>query len=81
MRVLRLVLAGLIALAAMVAVMFAAAVVFLTGLAGYVAQLFGTRSHSAPAGTARETARRTPMRTDDAIDVVTTKVPDDGAKH
>lgn len=77
MRVLRLMVAGLIAIAAMVAVFFAAVVVFFTGLAAYVLQLF--RKHPAPSGSAPN--RRTTMRTDDAIDVVSTKVPEEPVKR
>jgi len=81
MRALRILVAGLVAVAAMVAVMFAAAVVFLTGLAGYVAQLFGAARDPIPTSQARAPKRRTAMRTDDAIDVITTTVPDEPTKH
>ena len=79
MRVVRLILAGLIAVAAMVAVLFTAAVVLFTGLAGYVVQLFRKQTGAAQSGPPPN--RRTTMRTDDAIDVVTTKVPDEAAKR
>jgi hypothetical protein len=84
MRVLRILVAGLIAIAAMVAVMFAALVVFFTGLAAFVLQLFGVRRNSPPvaAGGPTPTPGRPPgTRTDDVIDVVTTKVPDEPAKR
>lgn len=82
MRVLRLLVAGLIAIAAMVAVMFAALVVFFTGLAAYVLQLFGVRKNAPPAAAGPAPARPPPdRRTDEVIDVVTTKVPDDAAKR
>jgi len=82
MRVLRILVAGLIGLAAMVAVMFAAAVVFLTGVAAYVVQLF--RAKPAPAHPHMQTPpNRTPSpgRTDEIIDVVSTKVPADPTGH
>ena len=76
MRFLRTILAGLVALAAMFAVFFTAVVVVLAGLVAYVLQLFRPKGPVRP-GPARGPDRRTTMRTDDAIDVVTTKVPDD----
>jgi hypothetical protein len=82
MRVLRLMVAGLIAIAAMVAVMFAAMVVFFTGLVAFVLQLFGVRKNSPPVATGPSPARRPPdRRIDDVIDVVSTKVPDESAKR
>lgn len=78
MRVLRLILAGLIALAVVGAGLFAAALVVLTGLGGYVAQLFRGQ-----AGAVRPSRSQSPYRppagmsTDDVIDVVTTKVEDE----
>lgn len=77
MRVLRLMVAGLIAIAAMVAVMFAAMVVFFTGLVAFVLQLFGVRKNSPPVATGPSPDRRM----DDVIDVVSTKVPDESAKR
>ena len=69
MRFLRLVLAGFIALAVMVAGLFVAAVVVLTGLAAYVVQLF--RGKTVPAGPCQPQApnHQPIMRTDDVIDV------------
>jgi hypothetical protein len=82
MRVLRLIVAGLIAIAAMVAVMFAALVVFFTGLVAYVLQLFGVRKNAPPVASGPAPARQPPdRRTDEVIDVVTTKVPDETAKR
>ncbi len=57
----------------------AALVVFFTGLVAWVLQLFGQRRDSPGPGPASN--RRTTMRTDDVIDVVTTKVPDDTPDH
>lgn len=80
MPLLRLLFAGLLALFAMFAVVFTAAVMLFTGLVGWVVQLFGgerpgpVRPRPAP-----PPRRRTNLRTDDAIDVEATKVPDDGA--
>jgi hypothetical protein len=77
MRFLRLIVAGLIAVAAMVAVLFAAAVVFLTGLMAFVLQLFGVRKNAPPTPAAPATDRQPQvMRDADAIEVETTKVPD-----
>ena len=77
MRALRLVVAGIIAIGAVLAVMFAALVVFFTGLAAYVLQLFGLRKNSAPVA-APPASERQPrvMRDADAIEVETTKVPE-----
>lgn len=81
MPLLRLLLAGLVALAAMAAVLFTALVVLFTGLVGFVAQLFrGPRDPVRPAsGPAGVPPRRTNLRTDDVIDVEATKVPEDKA--
>jgi hypothetical protein len=81
MRVLRLILAGLVAVAAVVAVLFTAVVVVFTGLAAYVVQLFQRRPGPVQSGPPQAPNRQPAMRTDDAIDVVTTKVPDEPAKH
>jgi len=57
-------------------------VVFFTGLVAYVLQLFGVRKHAAPAGPAPATDRQPrAMRDDEAIEVETTKVPDEAAKR
>ena len=80
MRALRLLVAGLVAVAAMAAVLLAALVVFFTGLAALVLQFFQARPRPAPAG--RPPAPpQPPRRTDEVIDVVTTKVPADPAGH
>lgn len=81
MPLLRLLLAGLMALFAMAAVLFTALVVLFTGLLGWVASLFRPRSvHPAP-GPARTatsgTGRRGSMNTGDVIDIEATKVPDE----
>lgn len=81
MRALRLMVAGLVAVAAMVAVLFAAVVVFFTGLVAYVLQLFGTKPGPAAAGRSSASNPRRDLRTDDAIDVVSTKVPDEPAER
>lgn len=82
MRVLRLLVAGLIAIAAMVAVFFAAVVVFLTGLAAYVLQLFGVRKNPSPVAAPPAFERQSPvMRDADAIEVETTKVPDENTRR
>ena len=75
MRVVRLILAGLVAVAAVLAVLFTAAVVVFTGLVAYVVQLFRPRTGPAQPGPPHAPNRQPTMRTDDAIDVVTTKVP------
>jgi len=78
MRVLRLFLAGLIGVAAMVAVFFAAAFVFFAGLVAYVVQLFGGKSRGpAISGRSPATNRQPTMRADDAIDVEATRIPTD----
>ena len=71
MPLLRLLLAGLVALAALAAVFFTAVLVMATGLAAYVLQWFrrGPRPTPVP-------DRRVPRPTDDVIDVVATDVPD-----
>lgn len=81
MPLLRLLLAGLMALFAMAAVLFTAAVVLFTGFAGWVASLFrptGSRPAPGPARTVNHgTGRRGPMNTGDVIDIEATKVPDE----
>jgi hypothetical protein len=82
MRFLRLIVAGLVAIAAMLMVFLAAMVVFFTGLAAYVLQLFRGRRGAAPSSPA-PAPNRAPAsrRTDDVIDVVATKVPEETAKR
>jgi hypothetical protein len=75
MPLLRLLLAGLVALAAMAAVFFTAVVVVLTGLVGWLAQLFRGRAATVRSGPPPR--RGTKMRMDDVIEVEATKVPDD----
>jgi len=78
MPVLRFILAGLIALAALCATLFAAVVVVFSGLVGYVAQLLQPRRRTGvPAPLSPRTQRR---RTDDVIDVVATSVPTEPPK-
>jgi hypothetical protein len=79
MRVLRLMVAGLIAVAAVVGVLLAAMLVFVTGLVAYVVQLFRRPAGPAPAGPVPRPAPRVPM--DDVIDVVSTKVPAEPPKR
>lgn len=71
MPLLRLLLAGLVALAALAAVFFTAVLVMASGLVGYVLQLFRRGPSQAPAPD-----RRTHRPTDDVIDVESTDVPD-----
>ncbi len=75
MRALRLVLAGFVAFAAVVAVVFTAAVVLVTGLAAYLVQLFRKPTGLAQPAPRNGVDRRSMGRTDDVIDVVTTKLP------
>ena len=75
MRALRLLLVGVLAITAMVAGLFAVAVIILTGLTGYVAQLFWRRPGSVRSRPTQGPSRQSSMRTDDVIDVIATKVP------
>lgn len=79
MPLLRLILAGLVALFAMLAVVFTAAVMLFTGLVGWVMQRFGGGAGPARPRAAPRPPRRTNLRTDDVIEVEATKVPDDAA--
>ena len=66
------------AAAALLAVAFAALVVLFTGFAAFILQLFrrpANRAQSTPAAARPRSA----VTTDDAIEVVTTKVPDETA--
>ncbi|MDQ5981163.1 MAG: hypothetical protein QG602_4141 [Verrucomicrobiota bacterium] len=85
MPIVRLLLAGLIALFAMVAVLFTAAVVFLTGLLGWVAQLFRPKGSRPAAGTARPVnpgmGRRGPAGAGEVIDIEATRVPEKPAER
>jgi hypothetical protein len=81
MPLLRLLFAGLIALAAMAAVAFTAMVVLITGMAGWIAQRLRGKPVAAPRAPA-PTRRSAPrMHSDDVIDVVTTNVPDDSGQR
>ncbi len=73
MSVLRLLMAGLIAVAAMIGVLLTAVVVIFTGLMGWLLQAFGRKAGPvAPQPNQQATAP-----TDEVIDVVATKVPDE----
>ena len=74
MPLLRLLLAGLVALAAMAAVFFTAVVVVVAGLAALVLRLVQRRP--GPGRSTRSPNRVVPRRTDEIIDVEATKVPD-----
>jgi len=73
MPLLRLLLAGLVALFAMMAVIFTAAVVLFTGLVGWVLRFF-RGPQPAPRPAPRPAA---PRAGEEIIEVETTKVPDD----
>ena len=73
MPVVRLLLAGLVAVFAVLATFFTALLVLLTGLAAWVVQLFRRKPAPGPPGPSSVHSPR--GRTDDVIDVVTTKVP------
>ncbi len=75
MRILRLLLAGLLVVTALVAGFFAAVVILVTGMVGYVAQLFTRRPVSVRGRPSQSSGQASPLRTDDVIDVVATKVP------
>ena len=75
MPVLRLLLAGLVALFAMVAVVCTAAVVLFTGFMGWLVQWFGGKP--APRRRRETGSRRPTMPTGDVIDVEATKVSDE----
>lgn len=81
MPLLRLLLAGLMALFAMAAVLFTALVVLFTGFVGWVGSLFrpkGVRPAPGAARTVNPAARRRgSMNTGDVIDIEATKVPDE----
>jgi hypothetical protein len=81
MPLLRLLFAGLVALFAMLAVVFTAAVVLFSGLVAWLVQLFGGNAGSARTRPGPTAPRRTNLRTDDAIDVEATKVPDDTGRR
>lgn len=73
MPLLRLLLAGLVALAAMAAVFFTAVLVLFTGFVGWVVQLFrGRRDPVRPAPGPTHRARPA----GDVIDIEATKVPE-----
>jgi len=71
-------LAGIIALGALFMGFLAAVVLLLTGVAGYVIQLFRPKPTAATPGAGP--MRRPPAGSGDVIDVVATKVPSDPPK-
>jgi len=73
--VLRLLLAGIIALGALFMGFVAAVLLLLTGVAGFLIQLFRPRASVNAPGTGP--VRRPPTGSGDVIDVVATKVPSD----
>ncbi|HRJ48481.1 MAG TPA: hypothetical protein PKY38_14060 [Opitutaceae bacterium] len=79
MSILRLILAGLVALAAVFATLFAALLVVFTGLVGLVAQFFRRPSSTATAASPRSSPRSPAGRTD-VIDVVATPVSSEPPK-
>lgn len=74
MPVLRLILAGAIALFAVTVTLFAALLVFVTGLAALVVQQF--RGKRPPVRPKQSQPTAAGLRPDGAIDVVATQVPD-----
>ena len=78
MRVLRLILAGMIALGALFMGFVAAVLLLLTGVAGFLIQLFRPRPATPAPGAGP--LRRPPTGSGDVIDVVATKVPADPPK-
>ncbi len=83
MPLVRLLIAGLVAIFAMVAVLFTAVMVFLAGAVAWVLQLFRPR-RPAP-GPARSVnpggERRTPAGRGDVIDIEATQVPEKPAER
>ena len=78
MRVLRLLLAALIAATVLVAGFFAAAAIIIAGLVGYLVQLVFGRPRGVRSRPASVPTDRSPgMRSDDVIDVVATEVRSD----
>jgi hypothetical protein len=73
MPILRVLLAGLVALFAVLATALAAVFVVLAGLVAWVAQLF--RPKSTPAQTGPSSIHSPRKQTGDVIEVVTTRVP------
>lgn len=69
MRILRLILAGLIAVTVLVAGLLAAAIVVITGIVGYVLQLLRGKTGVNRPGPTQASNRQSPLRTDDVIDV------------
>ncbi len=78
MRVLRLILAGIIALGVLFMGFLTALLLMITGLVGYMIQLFRPKPSGRGAGAGP--GRRPSTGTGDVIDVVATKVPSDPPK-
>jgi hypothetical protein len=74
MPVIRILLAGLVALGAVLATVLAAFLILVGGLAAYVLQLFRPKTASRPAFPRAKPARSTVRPNDDVIEVVTTDV-------
>ena len=76
MKILRVLVAGLIGIAAMLATLFAAVIVVFTGLCAYLVHFFRRQGAPSP-GPAPSRARN--MNRDGSIDVVATNVTDGAA--
>jgi len=76
-KILRVLVAGLIGIAAMLATLFAAVIVVFTGMCAYLVHFF--RRQSAP-GPEPAQSRTRGMNRDGAIDVVATDVPNEPPK-
>ena len=75
MRILRVHFAGLVALAVLVAGIFMAGVVMLTGLAAYAVQLLRGKARVAPPVRPEKTHRESTTGAGDVIDVEATRIP------
>jgi len=76
-KILRILVAGLIGIAAMLATLFAAVIVVFTGFCAYLVHFF--RRQTAP-GPGPAQSRAQGMNRDGSIDVVATKVPNEPPK-
>lgn len=72
--ILRVIVGGLIALAAVMATLFAALLVLLASLVGYIGQLFRPGRVKQRASFRMQRAKPRPAGNDEVIDVVTTEV-------
>jgi len=77
-KILRILVAGLIGLAAMLATLFAAVIVVFTGVCAYLVHFF-RRQGGSGSGPGPRPTRAQSMNRDGAIDVVATDVPDGAA--